>query len=89
MGFADCTDCTARCRWHKRPVNTKCEYTKLAVAKCAELVLSSSAFMHYLPDLLPEDTDPFRVRVAEPALGLAAGGTKGQKVGRPVIWTVT
>ena len=54
MSFADCTACRRR---HKRSVNTKCDYAKLAVEKCASLGLSSSQYLHYLPELLVEDVD--------------------------------
>ena len=53
--FADCNTCLRR---HKRPVNTKCEYGKVAVEKCVSLGLKSSDYMLHLPDLLPEDKDP-------------------------------
>ena len=59
--FVDCTACK---RKHKRPVNTRCEYAKLAVKKCSELGLSTSGYMLYLPDLWPEDTE-------SPAAGVA------------------
>ena len=39
-------------------MNSKCEYAKVAVSKCAELGISSAEYMLYLPDLLPEDADP-------------------------------
>ena len=57
MGFADCTACL---HWHRRPVNSKCEYAKIAVAKCAMLGLYSAEYLLYLQDLLPEDTDSAR-----------------------------
>ena len=55
MSFADCTSCLRR---HKRPANSKCEFLKVAVEKCGTLGLSSSQYMQYLSELLPEDVDP-------------------------------
>ena len=55
MSFADCNACVRR---HRRPVNTKCEYLKVAVEKCVSLGFKSSDYMLHLPELLPEDVDP-------------------------------
>ena len=55
MSFAQCTACL---RKHKRPVNSRCEYLKADVQRCAELGLSSSECINYLPELMEEDIDP-------------------------------
>ena len=59
MSFADCNTCVRR---HKRPVNTKCEYVKVAIEKAVSLGLKASDYMLHLPDLLPEDIDPKMAR---------------------------
>ena len=57
MSFADCNSCS---RHHKRPVNSRCEYSKAAVSKCAELGISSSEYVKFLLELLFEDMEPVR-----------------------------
>ena len=43
-------------RKHKRPVDTKCEYAKVAVDECRSLGLKSLDYLLHLPDMLPEDS---------------------------------
>ena len=78
MSFADCTACLWK---HKHPVNTKCEYTKLAVEICMGRRISSSHYMDYLPDLVSEDILPSKSRTksggTEPLLGNTAGARGG------------
>ena len=68
MAFAGCNACSRR---HKRPVNSKCDYLKAAVNKCAELGISSPEYVQFIPELLLEDTDPASVKLVKPSVPVA------------------